>query len=100
MFSKIKAVKDLRDQAKAMQSTLETIVSEGKAAGGKVTISMNGNQRILDLQIADELLTNKEALVAGIKDAFADVHKNMQSRMAEEMKSMGGMQEMMKNLGL
>ncbi len=100
MFSKIKAIKNLRDQAKGVQATLEQITVTGEAGWGKVKISMNGNQKIMDIEIADELLADKAKLVETLKDAFADTHKNMQKRMAEEMKNMGGLQEMMKNLGM
>jgi DNA-binding YbaB/EbfC family protein len=100
MFSKIKAIKNLRDQAKQMQNTLEQVTAEGSAGWGKVKIKMNGNQKVLSLEIADELLADKKKLTETIIEAFADATKNLQKEMAGRMKEMGGVQEMMKNLGM
>lgn len=100
MFSKIKAIKDLRDQAKTMQNAMEEITAEGSAAWGKVKIRMNGNQRVLSIDIDDELMSDKSKLIAALIDAFADTTKNLQKEMAVKMKDMGGLQEMMKNMGL
>lgn len=100
MFSKIKAIKDLRDQAKTMQNAMEEITAEGSAAWGKVKIRMNGNQRVLSIDIDDELMADKSKLTSALVDAFADTTKNLQKEMAVKMKDMGGLQEMMKNMGL
>lgn len=99
MFNKIKAIKDLRSQAKDMQKSLSTISSTGSGAGGDITITINGNQVITDVTISDELLQNKEKLQEGIKDAFAKAHKDIQKDMAKAMQEMGGL-DMLKNLGM
>ena len=100
MFSKIKAIKDLRNQAKKMQNTLDEVVCTGSAGWGKVKISMNGNQRVLSIDIDDELMTDKKKLVEFLIEAHADAVKHLQKEMAGKMKDMGGLQEMMKNLGV
>ncbi len=98
MFNKIKAVKDLRDQAKQMQATMATVLVEGSAAWGKVKIKMDGNQQIIDVQIEDELLTDKSKLQSALKDAFNDGMKKLHVEMAGKLKDMGGL-DMLKNLG-
>ncbi len=100
MFSKIKAIKDLRDQAKQMQNAMDEITAEGSAGWGKVKVVMNGNQKILSIDIADELMSDKAKLVETLIEAHADAVKNLQKEMAAKMKDMGGIQEMMKNLGM
>ena len=100
MFSKIKAIKDIRDQAKNMQSALEEVVCTGTGAKDKVSISMNGNQRILSIEIDDELMTNKPALSQALIEAFGNVTKDLQKEMAGKMKEMGGLQDMIKSLGM
>jgi DNA-binding protein YbaB len=100
MFSKIKAIKDLRDQAKQMQHAMDQIVADGSAAWGKVKLRMNGNQKILSIEIADELMADKVKLIEALIEAHDDAVKNLQKLMAEQMKNMGGIQEMMKNLGM
>ena len=100
MFNKIKAIKDLRNQAKQMQNALEDVVAEGEAGWGKVKVKMNGNQRILDIQIADELMADKAKLVQTMKEAFADAVKKLQKEMAGKMKDMGDLRDLMKQAGL
>lgn len=100
MFSKIKAIKDIRDQAKNMQAALEEVVCTGTGAHGKVSISMNGNQRILSVDIDDSLMTDKAALSKGLIEAFGNVTRDLQKEMAGKMKEMGGLQDMMKSLGM
>ncbi len=100
MFSKIKAIKDIRDQAKNMQSALEEVVCTGTGAREKVSISMNGNQRILSIDIDDSLLTDKAALSKGLIEAFGNVTKDLQKEMAGKMKEMGGLQDMIRTLGM
>lgn len=100
MFSKIKAIKDIRDQAKNMQAALEEVVCTGTGAKEKVSITMNGNQRILSIDIDDSLMTDKAALSKGLIDAFGNVTKDLQKEMAGKMKEMGGLQDMIKSLGM
>ena len=100
MFSKIKAIKDLRDQAKQMQNAMDEITAEGSAGWGKVKVVMNGNQKILSIDIADELMSDKAKLIETLIEAQADAVKNIQKELAAKMKDMGGMQEMMKSLGM
>ncbi|OGL66390.1 hypothetical protein A2856_01710 [Candidatus Uhrbacteria bacterium RIFCSPHIGHO2_01_FULL_63_20] len=100
MFNKIKAIKNLRTQAKQMQNTLDDIVAEGEAGWGKVKVKMNGNQRVLDIHIADELMSDKTKLVATLKDAFADATKKLQKEMAGKMKDMGDLRDLMKQAGM
>ena len=100
MFNKIKAIKDLRTQAKQMQNKLEEVVVEGSGAWGKVKVKINGNQKILAVDLAEDILGDKEKLETGIKDAFNDAFKKMQKEMAGKMKDLGGLQDMMKNIGM
>jgi DNA-binding YbaB/EbfC family protein len=99
MFSKIKAIKEMRSQAKQMQNAMDSITSEGSGAWGKVKIKINGNQQILDLQIADALLSDKTKLQDALKEAWNDAHKRIQKDVALKMKEMGGL-DMLKNMNL
>jgi len=99
MFNKIKAIKDMRTQAKKLQSGLSEITAEGEAAWGKVKIKIDGNQQILEVKIDDELLKDKTKLQDAIKEAINDAVKKIQRQMAFKMKEMGGL-DALKNLGL
>lgn len=99
MFNKIKAVKDLRDQAKTMQKQLAEITDEGSAAWGKVKIKIDGNQQVLGVTIDEEMMKDKTKLEEAMKEAFNDAVKKIQKKMAVKMKDMGGL-DALKNLGM
>jgi len=91
MLSKLKQFKDLRSQAKQMQSALadeSTTINEGG-----VSLTMDGNLGISGLAIDDDLMTvaNKEKLQNKIKSAHKSALKKMQRVMANKMQDMGGL---------
>lgn len=86
MFNKLKQFKDLRDQAKKMQSALST--ESVKAEKNGVTVTLNGNMEITGVQIANDL--NKESLAGAFKEAGNEAIKKAQRLMAEKVKTMGG----------
>ncbi|MEK9152838.1 MAG: YbaB/EbfC family nucleoid-associated protein [Patescibacteria group bacterium] len=90
MFSKLKQFKDLRDKAKQLQSALSGLKVEGSGAWGKIKVTMDGNQTILDLAIDDALLADKQKLRGGLKEALQDALKKAQRLMMEKMKDVGG----------
>ena len=95
MLNKLKQFKDLRSQAKQMQSALAGESATGKAAGDKVILSMDGNLKLTAIAIDDELLSpdKKDKLQSAIKDAHSEAMKKIQRIMAMKMKEMGGMPE-------
>jgi len=99
MFNKIKAIKDLRNQAKKIQSGLSEINAEGEAAWGKIKIKIDGNQQVLEVKINEEMLKDKTKLEEAVKEAANDAIKKIQRQMAGKMKEMGGL-DALKNLGI
>lgn len=89
MFQKLNQYKDLRKQAKDVQSVLSDVTVHADAAGGKVGIVMDGNQKILSIDIDESLLSpdNKSKIETGIKDAIASAMKKVQKEMMMKMKS-------------
>jgi DNA-binding protein YbaB len=87
MFSKLKQFKDLRDQAKVMQSALaqETVTEEKNG----VKIVLNGNMEIIELKLSDSL--NKNAQEEAVKSCFNDALKRAQRLMAKKLQDMGGL---------
>lgn len=87
MFSKLKQFKDLRSQAKTMQSALaEEKVTEEKNG---VKVTLNGNLEILELSINPDL--DKSAQEEALKSCFNNSIKKAQKLMAKKMQEMGGM---------
>ncbi|MFH0854230.1 MAG: YbaB/EbfC family nucleoid-associated protein [bacterium] len=91
MFEKLKQFKDLRDQAKQMQNALSKETADGSGAWGKVKLTMDGNMEITKIEIADEIMANKEKLINSIIEAHKDAMKRIQKIMAKKMQEMGGL---------
>ena len=93
MLNKLKQFKDLRDQAKELQSTLSKESVTVEAAQNKIVLTMDGNLALTGLAIDEELLSpaKKEQLQDGIKKAHEEALKKIQRIMAMKMKEMGGL---------
>jgi DNA-binding protein YbaB len=86
MFGKLKQLKDLRSQAKTMQSVLAEEKVELEKNG--IKLSMNGNMEVTDIKIESDL--SKEEIARISKDLFNDAVKKTQRIMAKKMQEMGG----------
>lgn len=91
MFEKIKQLKNLRDQAMQMKSMLAHEVVSATAAGGKVSITMNGNQEIINIDISEELLApqKKNECQEVLKEAFNEANNKVKHLMASKLQSSG-----------
>ncbi len=85
MFSKLKHIKDLRSQGKAIQNSLAGESTTVEKNGIKLV--MNGNMEIISLDINDPNQANLSALITG---AVNEAIKKTQKLMAEKMQAMGG----------
>lgn len=86
MFSKLKQFRDLRSQAKTMQSALaQESVTEEKHG---VKIVLNGNMELIEIKLNGEL--SKNAQEDALKSCFNDALKRAQRLMAKKMQDMGG----------
>jgi DNA-binding protein YbaB len=87
MFNKLKQFRDLRSQAKTMQSALaqETVSEERNG----IKIVLNGNMEILELHLNPDL--TKEKQEETLKTCFNDALKRAQRLMAKKLQDMGGL---------
>ena len=97
MFNKLKQIKDIRNQAKEMQNSLGEIMVVGKAMGGKIMVTLDGNQKMQGIQIEDGLATAD--IEKGVQNAFNDASKKLQKELATKMKDMGGLDALKDMLG-
>lgn len=87
MFNKLKQFKDLRSQAKTMQSALaQEQISEEKNG---VSVSLNGNMEILAIKLNPELSRERQEEV--LKDCLNNALKRAQKMMAKKLQDMGGL---------
>ena len=89
MFEKLKQYKDLRDQAKKLQSQLGD--EQVRVDHRGIALVMNGNQEVVSLEIQPERLTpdEKQALERDLKEAMNDAVKKVQNLMAAKFRSGG-----------
>ena len=86
MFSKLKQYKDLRNQAKKLQSMLgeEKVTAEHRGC----TLTMDGNQTVLSVSIAPEL--DRAQVNDVVKELVNEAIKKVQRVMAKKMQEQGG----------
>ncbi|MGA1931953.1 YbaB/EbfC family nucleoid-associated protein [Arcobacter sp. YIC-464] len=85
----MKQVQDMADNAKEENASR---VFTSKAGGGMVEISINGNSEVIDLQIDDSLLEDKDSLQILLISAMNDVIKQSdENKKMMAMNMMGGM---------
>ena len=89
LFSKLNQIKDLKEQAKSLQTQLaqESVTVEKHG----ITLIMDGNQKITKLSINPEYLTvdRKEKLENTLIDIHEEAIKKVQRVMAEKVKASG-----------
>ncbi|NQV11920.1 YbaB/EbfC family nucleoid-associated protein [Candidatus Uhrbacteria bacterium] len=95
MFNKIKALKDVRSQAKVIEKALTAVEVTGSSNG--VEIKMNGKQEVLSVTVDKD--ASHDAIERGIKGALEEVNKKLQKEIQEAMKEAGGMPDL-SQLGL
>lgn len=84
----MKQVQDMAENAKEENASK---VFTSKAGGGMVEISINGNSEVIDLQIDDSLLEDKDSLQILLISAMNDVIKQSdENKKMMAMNMMGG----------
>ncbi len=87
MFNKLKQFRDLRSQAKTIQSALsEEKISEEKNG---VKVLLNGNLEIIEINLNQSLSINEQADT--LKSCLNNAIKKTQKIMAKKMQEMGGL---------
>ncbi len=87
MFNKLKHLKELRSQAKGLQSILAGELVTVEKGGIKVV--MNGNLEITSIIINEELA--KDSLEGMLADCLNEAIKKTQRLMAQKIQEMGGL---------
>lgn len=95
MFSKIKAIKDLRDQAKKIEKLLTDIIVEGASQG--LTIQLNGKQEVLAVHVPETL--SHAQLGSAIQKALQDALQKLQGKVQQAIKDAGGLPDMSQLMG-
>lgn len=91
-FSKARELYDLQKKARAIQKELKNTEIEAKSNDGWVTVVMNGEQHLVDIEISDEAFNagNKKDLEKAIKNTVTQAISRAQAYAAEKMKAVAG----------
>ena len=85
-----KMLEGLKEQADKMQNEIESKEFSVKTGGGMVKISINGKGEVLDLDIDDSLLSDKESLQILLIGAFNDANKMVEDSKKQSAMGMFG----------
>jgi len=82
----------MQEKAKEMQEQAKNVVFTAKAGGGLVEVTANGAGEVIDLNIDNSLLEDKESLQILLISAMNDVNKMVEdNKKSQAMGMMGGM---------
>ena len=74
------AVSSMQEQAKKIEEENSSKIFTAKSGGGMVEISVNGKGEVVDIEINDSLLEDRDSLqillIAGVNDALQLVRDN------------------------
>ena len=85
-------MEQMQEKAKEMQEQAKNVEFTAKAGGGLVTVTANGTGEVIDLNIDDSLLDDKESLQILLISAMNDVNKMIEdNKKSQAMGMMGGM---------
>ncbi len=82
----------VQEKAKEMQEQAKNVVFTAKAGGGLIEVTANGAGEVIDLNIDDSLLDDKESLQILLISAMNDVTKMIEdNKKSQAMGMMSGM---------
>jgi len=90
-----KMLEGMQENVAKLQTELESKTFSVKSGGGMVELSVNGKGEVIDLNIDDSLMNDKDSLqiliICAINDANKMVLQNQQNSALGMLGSMGGM---------
>ncbi|MEA2099914.1 MAG: YbaB/EbfC family nucleoid-associated protein [Campylobacterota bacterium] len=90
-----KMLEGMQENASKLQADLESKTFSVKSGGGMVEVSINGKGEVVDINIDDSLMSDKDSLqillIGAMNDAYKMVKQNEQSSAMGMLGDMGGM---------
>lgn len=80
IFDKLKDVNEMRKQAKQIEMLLAQEQVTGKSPGEKIKITVDGNQKVLSVEVNDSIVGDRGDIARNIREALEDLnskHKKM-----------------------
>ena len=87
-----KMLEGMQDNASKLQTELESKSFTVKSGGGMVEVSVNGKGEVIDINIDDSLMSDKDTLQILLIGAMNDAHKMVkQNEQSSAMDMLGDM---------
>jgi DNA-binding YbaB/EbfC family protein len=90
MAGMMKKAQQMQEEVKKTQDYIKTLNATGKAAGGGVEITINGEYLATNIKIDEKLMDDKEMLEDLILTAINDASQQMTAISAKQMKGVAG----------
>jgi len=92
MFDKAKKLWELQSKAKQLQKELREMEFTGEELGGKVKVTLNGEQKVMAIEVDDSLVSvqEKDTLIKFLGQAFTSAVKKSQQAAASRTKDIVG----------
>ena len=88
LIDKIKSINEMRKQAKQMEAVLATETVSGHSGGGKIKITIDGNQNIKSVEVAPEIAGDKSEIARHIRAALEDLFKQHKKMLQKKFGNM------------
>ncbi len=85
-----KLLEGMQENAAKLQEELASKTFSVKSGGGLIELTLNGNGEVIDLNIDDELLSDKDSLQILLIGAINDANKMVQQNQQNSALSMFG----------
>jgi len=85
-------MEQMQEKAQALQEQAKNVEFTAKAGGGLIEVTANGAGEVIDMNIDDSLLEDKESLQILLISAMNDVNKMIEdNKKSQAMGMMGGL---------
>ncbi len=74
-MDKLKDINEMRKQAKVMEAMLATEIVSGKSSGGKIVLTIDGNQNVKSVEVSADIAGDKSEIARHIRAAMEDLYK-------------------------
>ena len=88
LFDKIKDINEMRKQAKQMETLLAVETVTGSSGGGKIKITIDGNQNIKSVEVAPEVAGDKAEVARHIRSCLEDLFKQHKKMLQKKFGNM------------
>ena len=88
IFDKIKDINEMRKQAKQVEAMLATQTVTGKSSGGKIILTIDGNQNIKSVEVSPDIVGDKAEIARNIRAAMEDLFKQHKKMLQSQFGSM------------